>query len=516
MKRFFLPLLLIPLFFAAHAEVNVVFIGNSITHGALLDDPATQAPPVHAAARLQAITGEKINMHNAGVSGTTTTDWLPQTDTYFTRMTAAADSLARNGMPMIFSISLGTNESASTRTLGGPMTAPQYATNLRAITDALRLRYPACRIVVQYPIWYSENTYNGATYLLAGLNRLRSYFPAIGQAVASYGSDATWITAGNPDAFDEFSRHAGEWYVPESGNAGTFYLHPNAEGARRLGDIWAAAIAPMVTQSSPLVLNLWDEHTPAPTSLTVDKPETMDHNGHIENVSTPTLAIYRAAEAKNKGVSVIICPGGAYYLLSYTKEGTRFAEWLAENGITAAVLKYRLPDGNHRIPAEDASRAFRLMRDNAATLGIDTAKIGIMGFSAGGHLAGTMTVHGRGDARPAFGVLMYPVLTMQNDFTHKGTYNSLLGDNPSRELTDYYSCERQVTPQTPPVLIMASYDDGAVDVRNSQEMFAALRACKVPVSMYIFPTGGHGWGFRSNFRYHEPMKQLLLDWLSNR
>lgn len=493
------------------ADVNIVYIGNSITYGALLDNPSTQAPPVAASAMVEQLSGQKVHMHNAGVSGTTTTDWLPATATYFQRMTVAADSLQRNGHPMLFSISLGTNESASTRTLGGPMTPAQYATNLRSIIDALRLRYPAARIAVQYPIWYSPNTYNGATYLQAGLQRLQSYFPAIESVVDSYGKEP-WITAGNPAAFDEFRDHADDWFTAEQGNAGTFRLHPNATGAKHLGEIWAQAIARLTSGTSPVVVNLWDNKKPQHT-IAVTAPETMDHNGHIENVSTPTLAIYPADKERNTGVSVIICPGGAYYLLSYTKEGTRFAEWLAENGITAAVLKYRLPDGNHHIPTEDASRAFELMRENAVALGIDTAKIGIMGFSAGGHLAGTMTVHGRGYARPAFGVLMYPVITMQEDFTHKGTYNSLLGEAPDRALVDYYSCEKQVSRQTPPVLIMASYNDGAVSVRNSEEMFATLRKNQVPTSMYIFPTGGHGWGFRPDFAYHTQMKSLLLDWL---
>lgn len=136
-----------------------------------------------------------------------------------------------------------------------------------------------------------------------------------------------------------------------------------------------------------------------------------------------------------------------------------------------------------------------------------------MGFSAGGHLASTMTVHGRDLSRPAFSVLMYPVISMDKSLTHQGSRRSLLGENPSESLVKYYSTETNITPATPPTLLMASYDDKTVNVKNSMLFFDGLKANEVKASMQIFPNGGHGWGFKKDFRYHDVMKTLLYDWL---
>ena len=268
-------------------------------------------------------------------------------------------------------------------------------------------------------------------------------------------------------------------------------------------------------QRAPVEFKLWDKKKPM-RKAKVSGEEYMDRNGHVWNVSDPALAIYPADSLRNTGVTVIICPGGGYAFGSYLKEGVWFAEWLAENGITAAVLKYRMPGGEAEIPAEDAARAFEIMAENADRFGISSDKIGIMGFSAGGHLAATMTVHGKGAARPAFSVLMYPVITMDATLTHQGSRRSLLGDKPATEAVKYYSTELQVSPRTPPTLIMASYDDRTVKVENSMRFFDSLKRNGVDASIHIFPEGGHGWGFKKDFRYHEDMKSLLLDWLRGR
>lgn len=266
-------------------------------------------------------------------------------------------------------------------------------------------------------------------------------------------------------------------------------------------------------RTNPEVIKLWDGVAPEYEGK-VSGEEYMEENGHLWNVSEPTLTVYPAKADVNTGLSIIICPGGGYALNSFLKEGVRFAEWLSENGVTAGVLKYRMPAGVSQVPAEDAARAFVVLRSKSAEYGANPDKIGIMGFSAGGHLAATMTVHGEGECRPAFSVLMYPVITMDKALTHQGSRNNLLGENPAEDKVEYYSTEKCVKTDTPPTLLMASYDDNVVDVKNSMLMFDTLKDNGVEASMYIFPSGGHGWGFNKNFRYHEVMKSLLLDWLA--
>lgn len=285
---------------------------------------------------------------------------------------------------------------------------------------------------------------------------------------------------------------------------------------KKLMILWAMTSAMVgavsVRAEGPVVYRLWQDKNPCHTAV-VEKAETMAENGNVRNTSVPTLAVYPADSAKNTGKAVVICPGGGYALTSYIKEGTDFAEWLAGNGITAGVLKYRMPQGVNEIPAEDATRAFELMSENAGKFGVDKDKIGVMGFSAGGHLASTMTVHGEGVAHPAFSVLFYPVITMDETLTHKGSLRNLIGENPSAELEAYYSTEKQVSTSTPPVFIIASDDDKTVPIENSVRFYEALKRNRIPASLHIFPTGGHGWGFRTDFRYHDQMKSLLLDWL---
>lgn len=261
---------------------------------------------------------------------------------------------------------------------------------------------------------------------------------------------------------------------------------------------------------------LWDgEHSPR-HKVEVKRAEHMDRNGHVWNVSEPTLTIYSPADSERKDVAVVICPGGGYAFGSFLKEGEWFAEWLASHGIVSGVLKYRMPEGVDSVPSEDAARAFDIMREHAAEYGFDAEKIGIMGFSAGGHLAGTMVTHGRGAARPAFGVLMYPVITMDYDLTHKGSRRSLIGESPDASKIAYYSLELQPDKKTPPTLLMASADDRTVKVENTIGFVTAMRRAGADVASYIFPSGGHGWGFKRDFRYHEDMKRLLLDWLESR
>ncbi len=226
-------------------NVNVVFIGNSITQGALIQDPVHDAPPVKAALYLTkqpSITSVKYS--NQGVSGCTTTDYLPQTETLFPKAKAAADKFAdETWATLVFSIMLGTNDSAITGPNGAPASLEKYEENMKAIINQLLALYPNCKIVLHRPVWYSPNTYNGAMYLKEGLNRLQSYYPVLQSLVADYANRFPGqVFMGDTEGFDYFKANYQTDLFPEDGNAGTFYLHPNVKGAAVLGELWGKAI----------------------------------------------------------------------------------------------------------------------------------------------------------------------------------------------------------------------------------------------------------------------------------
>ncbi len=249
MKRFSLFLSLVLTVICSSRAVptdslHIVFVGNSITQGALLAHPAAEAPPATAAAYLGArCPALHVDFSNCGVSGSTTVDFLPVADKLFPRVISAANGFASQPGLMIFSISLGTNDSASTRTTGAPVLPQQYYTNLKVIVDELLKTYPGCKVVLQYPLWYSPTTFNGAMYLQAGLDRLQSYFPMIERLVKEYADTHPGrVWDGDPKAFSLFREHHQEYFTPENGHAGTFYLHPNRRGAEVLGRIWGETI----------------------------------------------------------------------------------------------------------------------------------------------------------------------------------------------------------------------------------------------------------------------------------
>jgi acetyl esterase/lipase len=238
-----------------------------------------------------------------------------------------------------------------------------------------------------------------------------------------------------------------------------------------------------------------------------------EKDGRIGNISTASMKIFPAEESKNTGVALLICPGGGYAIEAAMHEGVEFARWYASQGITAVVLKYRLPNGHHEIPLKDAQEAMRILRRDAARWGIHPQKIGVSGFSAGGHLASTLLTHFDDSCRPDFGVLFYPVISMKESITHHGSRKNLLGEKYSKELIDRYSNEDRTGRDTPPALLILSDDDRTVLPENSTLFYNALKANGVPAALYIFPEGKHGWGFNTTFKYHEEMKRLVLDWI---
>lgn len=194
-------------------------------------------------------------------------------------------------------------------------------------------------------------------------------------------------------------------------------------------------------------------------------------------------------------------------------EGYDMAPWFCGQGITYMVLKYRMPNGHWEVPVSDAEQAIRMVRQHAKEWNVDPYKVGLMGASAGGHLTATLATHYNSETRPDFQILLYPVISMVPGITHGGSRKNLLGDNPTKELEDAYSLERRVSPLSPQAFIVLSADDGAVPPMNSIGYFLALNQQKVPVSMHIYPIGGHGWGFRDNFTYKRQWTEELEKWL---
>lgn len=226
----------------------------------------------------------------------------------------------------------------------------------------------------------------------------------------------------------------------------------------------------------------------------------------------PAITVY--LPGRPNGKAIIMCPGGGYGWEAMDHEGHAMAQWFNAQGIAYVVLKYRLPHGNHEIPLSDAEQAVRLVRNHASEWGVNPSKIGIMGASAGGHLASTLATHYSGnETRPDFQVLFYPVITMDPSYNHGGSRENLLGKNPSKELQDKYSNELQVSSSTPKAFIMLSSDDMAVPVANGVNYYMALLKNNVSASLHAYPTGGHGWGYGDGFLYKSQWMEELEKWL---
>ena len=250
----------------------------------------------------------------------------------------------------------------------------------------------------------------------------------------------------------------------------------------------------------------------------------------VSLVQTPEMTVYLPTKKAATGQAVIICPGGGYGFLAYNWEGTDVAGFLVAKGITAIVLKSRLPNSKsnitpHLSPLMDAARAMRMVRSNTARWNIKKDAIGIMGFSAGGHLASTLGTHfdngdraatdsiERQSSRPDFMVLVYPVISVSKPIMHAGSRNNLIGAKPDSSLAKLYSNELQVTKETPPTFLVHTTDDKTVPVENSLLFYQALKDNNVPVEMHIYPTGEHGFGLGVGTGYLESWTDRLVDWM---
>ena len=254
------------------------------------------------------------------------------------------------------------------------------------------------------------------------------------------------------------------------------------------------------------VIELWDNGIPN-TIKSEDYQEFHDEKmDRIGNVSIPTVTVF--IPEKPNGTAVVICPGGGYQFLAINKEGYKTAEWFNSMGITAFVLKYRLPNDkimeNKTIgPLQDVQESVRFIRRNASKWNLNPTKIGILGYSAGGHLAASLStkydeiVYPKNDsisAKPNFSILIYPVISMTDEITHKGSKNKLLGNLASNENVEQFSTEKQINAETPPTFLVHAIDDKSVPVENSINYFLALKKHNVISEMHLYQKGGHGFG----------------------
>ena len=283
-----------------------------------------------------------------------------------------------------------------------------------------------------------------------------------------------------------------------------------------------ASLCIMTAQAQDLTIKLWDNAT-APHSNGLSGEDKDEGQERISNTNITELFIYEADPAKATGQAVVICPGGGYRLLAMGHEGHQYAEWMAANGITTAVLKYRLPNTTPQVPMEDAAEALRYMREEYRGKA-SIKQLGIMGFSAGGHLAastavGSLKANGdtsaRAALRPDFAVLFYPVITGNPSQMHKGSYDKLLGSDRTQELTDKWSPELVAGKDAPQTLLILSSDDATVPPINSTKFYNTLKELGVPASITILPSGGHGWGFRDSFKYKAIWQETMLQWLES-
>lgn len=231
------------------------------------------------------------------------------------------------------------------------------------------------------------------------------------------------------------------------------------------------------------------------------------------DIELPSLRVFLPAPELATGRAVVACPGGGYSGLAVNHEGYDWAPYFNKQGIALIVLKYRMPKGDRTLPISDAEAAMKMVRDSADVWNLNPNDIGIMGSSAGGHLASTIATHAPEALRPNFQILFYPVITMDKSFTHMGSHDNLLGKDASADLEKEFSNEKQVTKETPRAFIVYSDDDKVVPPANGVNYYLALNKKGVPSVLHIHPTGGHGWGIREDFLYKSEMQNELTSWL---
>ena len=281
------------------------------------------------------------------------------------------------------------------------------------------------------------------------------------------------------------------------------------------------------------IVSLWEDQD-IPNYKTSNQKESIRQGDiiFIQNVQKPSLEIFLPSEKNSNGMAVLILPGGGYGGVAYDWEGTDYAKWLNSKGIAAFVLKYRMPQAksvltSYDAPIQDAQRAIRYIRANNEKFNVDKNKVGVIGSSAGGHLASTLGTHfsenyyqlkdsiDKEPTRPDFMMLIYPVISMKKGITHKGSRNALLGKNASEDLVTKFSNELQVSENTPPTFIIHSGDDKVVPVENSLLMYKALKDKNIETTMHIYPSGGHGYSMGESNNNAPNWTSLAEEWLQS-
>ncbi|MFI3293362.1 MAG: alpha/beta hydrolase [Rikenellaceae bacterium] len=275
------------------------------------------------------------------------------------------------------------------------------------------------------------------------------------------------------------------------------------------------AMAPLKAESisygEDVCITIWDNST-APHSNGVTEKESERRPNILQNVTTAQLLIYEAKGENKSDQAVIIAPGGGYVIHAMDREGFLMAQWFAENGITAAVLKYRFPNCVAEVPMEDAVEGIRVMRTQAERFGFSADKVGIVGSSAGGHAAAVVSTTPADDAKPNFTILFYPVISSEGGVGDKGSFDRLIGKDRTQEQTDAYSADKRVSATTPPAIMFHCDDDKIVPTLNSTLYYGALKEHGVSASLHIYPSGGHGWGM-NEVSFQDEWRASLLKWL---
>jgi len=293
---------------------------------------------------------------------------------------------------------------------------------------------------------------------------------------------------------------------------------------RSVGLLVPLAVGSLVdgAEKEPQRIDLWPEGVPG---LHADAAPEQVADGRIVGVHRPSMAVYPAPSAVANGTAVVVCPGGGYMRQAADHEGVQIAQWFNARGGTAFLLRYRMVEYGQPAPLQDVLRAIRTVRARAAEFGVKPERIGVIGFSAGGHLASSAATlfdapEGRTgaaldavSARPDFAILLYPVISMQPGVTHAGSRQALLGASPTPELEQRWSTDRQVTAGTPPTFLVHSVEDPAVPVQNSLLFFEALRKAGVPVELHLFAKGPHGFGMRPGVGPGSEWPALCDAWL---
>ena len=283
---------------------------------------------------------------------------------------------------------------------------------------------------------------------------------------------------------------------------------------------------PLIMYSQNVVIPLWDNEN-LETHNSYEKELT--DGEYFYSIENPEIAVYLPSKRNSTGQAVLIIPGGGYHKISFSWEGTDVAKWLNANGIAGIVLKYRLPNSkenglpNSNLPFLDAQKAMKIIRQNAEQWNINKEKIGVMGFSAGGHLASMLGTLGcennyTNDSNkicPNFMILMYPVITMNKEFAEKGSKENLIGKNPTKDLIEQYSTEKHVSSRTPATFIVHASDDKVVPVKNSLLFYEALLQNGIKTEMHIYQYGGHGFSLANNKGYLSFWRKNCLNWLNN-